>query len=187
MLSPAASQRLSAERLIIRHVPAWFHDQEETLRAGIRRDVQRFLGRAAAESVLPRLESEPLERLRAVWYRIPYAESFEELFDSQWSLGVEPLSMSDLLRAGFGRPLRWGLFLELPGYRSSAVSRKALLTAVPWLDLLKNSETLLTALRHRGWLLFHCPDERKALRLQTQVRGSVLRCSVLGSTRERPD
>ena len=174
-------------RLLIRHVPEWFHGQEETLRTGIRRDVQRLFGRAAAESVLPRLESAPLERLGAVWYRIPYVESFEELFDSQWSLGVEPLSMSDLLRAGFGRPLRWGLFLELPGYRSSAVSRKALLRAVPWLGLLKNTDTLLTVLRHRGWLLFHCPDERKAMRLQAQVSGSVLRCSVLGSMRERPD
>lgn len=116
------------------------------------------------------------------WFgeREPFVRSAEELFDPEWSLGVEPLSMRDLLRAGFERPLQSGLFLELPC--KSSVSRKALRDAVPWLGLLKNNETLLTNLLHRGWLLFRCPCREKAVQLQSRVRGSLLRCTVLGST-----
>lgn len=167
-------------RVILRHVPEWFGDREPFLRAEVRRAVQRFLGGAAAEYLLSEVESAPLDRLLSVWNRIPYVQSCEELFDPDWSLGVEPLSMRDLLRAGFDRPLECGLFLELP-CKSSNPSRAALLTAAPWLGLLRNTETQLRHLLDRGWLLFRCPSRGKAMQLQSQVRGSLLRCTVLGS------
>jgi hypothetical protein len=71
--------------------------------------------------------------------------------------------------------------LELPCHRSSPPSRTALRSAIPWLDLLKNSDSLVTALLGRGWLVFSCRSEERAERLKSQVRGSFLRCSVLGS------
>lgn len=108
-------------------------------------------------------------------------ENLEKRCDPELSHGVESVSMVDLLRAGFGRPILCGLFLELP-YKSSRPTRKALLEAVPWLELLRDKETLLTNLRHRGWLLFRCPSRGRAAELQAQVRGSLLRCTVLGST-----
>ncbi|MES1241653.1 MAG: hypothetical protein ABUT39_08535 [Acidobacteriota bacterium] len=169
-----------AARVILRHVPEWFGDREPFVRAEVQRTVQRFLGRAAAENLRSEVESAPLDRLVSVWNRIPYVQSSDELFDPKWSLGVEPLSMRDLLRAGFERPLKCGLFLELP-FRSSSTSRTALLAAVPWLELMKDKETLLTNLLHRGWLLFRCPNRGRATQLQVQVRNSLLRCAVYGS------
>jgi hypothetical protein len=166
-------------RVLARHVPAWFGEQEPFLRMEIERDVRRHFGKAAAESICPRVASAPIERLVAVWNRIPYVESFDDLFDAHWSLGVERISMPDLLRAAFGQPLSCGLFLELA---RGAPDRKKLLEAVPWLGLLKRTETLLTALRYQGWLLFCCPSETRAKQLQAQVRHSVVRCLVLGST-----
>jgi hypothetical protein len=165
-------------KLLTRHVPEWFSEQESILRLEIQRDVHRYLGSAAAESLLPRVADAPIERLVAVWHRIPYVDSFEELIEAQWSLGMERIAMPDLLCAAFGRPLQLGLFLELV---RSAPDRKKLLAAVPWLGLLKNTDMLLTALRHEGWLLFRCPSETKAKQLQVQVRSSVVRCVVLVS------
>jgi hypothetical protein len=109
-------------------------------------------------------------------------QSSEELFNPEWIVDVEPLSMRDLLRAGFERPLPCGLFLELP-YKSS-LSRKALWEAVPWLELFRDPETLLTTLRHRGWLLFCCPSKEKATQLQRQVKTSHLKCVLLGSFKD---
>jgi hypothetical protein len=97
------------------------------------------------------------------------------------SLDIVPLSLADVLKAGFGKPHLWGLLLELPYYRSSPPSRTALRSAIPWLDLLKNPDSLVTALLSRGWLVFSCQSEKRAERLKSQVRGSFLRCSVLGS------
>jgi hypothetical protein len=162
-------------------VPAWFGDEEHTLRTEIRRDAERFLGLAAAQKIV---EREPFESLVAVWHRIPYVESFDDLVDSEWSLDIVPLSLADVLKAGFGKPLLWGLLLELPYYRSSPQSRTALRSAIPWLDLLKNPDSLVTALLSRGWLVFSCQSEKRAERLKSQVRGSFLRCSVLGSSNE---
>lgn len=166
-------------RVIFQHVPEWFGERESFVRAEVRRAVQRLRGGAAAEAFRFEVESAPLDRLVSVWHRIPYAQSTEELFDPEWSLGIEPLSIRDLLRAGFERPLQCGLFLELPC--KSSISRKALRAAVPWLELLKDTETLLTNLHHRGWLLFRCPNRERAVQLQLQVRGSLLRCTVLGA------
>ena len=171
-----------AARVILRHVPEWFGDREPFVRAEVRHAVQHF-GGPAAEYLLSEVESAPLDRLLVVWNRIPYVKSCEELFDPDWSLGVEPLSMRDLLRAGFERPLQCGLFLELH-CKSSRPSRPALLAAAPWLGLLRNTETLLTNLLYRGWLLFRCPSRGKAMQLQAQVRGSLLECTVLGSMNE---
>lgn len=168
-------------RLLSRHVPAWFGEQEPYLRLEIERDVRRYFGSAAAERILPRVASIPIERLAAVWNRIPYVESFEDLFDERWTLGVERISMPDLLRAAFGRRLSCGLFLELV---CGAPGRKKLLAAVPWLVLLKDAETLLTALRHQGWLLLRCSSETKAQQLQAQVNNPVVRSFVLGSMNE---
>ena len=98
-------------RILTRRVSAWFGDQEPTLWLEIRRDAVRFLGAAAAERML---DVEPPDRLLEVWDRMPYAENLEDLLDSQWSLGIAPLSLGEILRAGFGEPLLWGLLLELP-------------------------------------------------------------------------
>ena len=172
-------------KVILRHVPEWFGEREPFVRAEVRRAVQRYLGGAAAEHLRSEVESAPLDRLVSVWNRIPYVQSYEELFDVEWSLGVEPLSMRDLLRAGFERPLKCGLFLELP-FRSSRPSRTALLASVPWLELLRDTETLLTNLLYRGWLLFLCPSREKATQLQGQVRGPLVRCTVLGVDERNP-
>lgn len=165
-------------RLLTRHVPAWFGEQESFLRREIERNVRRYFGKAAAESIVPRVASAPIEHLAAVWNRLPYVDSFEDLFDAQWTLGVERISMPELLRAAFGRRLSCGLFLELA---CGAPDRKKLLEAVPWLGLLKDTDTLVTTLRYQGWLLFQCPSETKATQLGAQVRSSVVRCLVLVS------
>jgi hypothetical protein len=168
-------------RLLSRHVPAWFGEQEPYLRLEIERDVRRYFGKAAAESILPRVASAPIERLAAVWNRIPYVDSFDDLFDERWALGVERISMLELLRAAFGRRLSCGLFLELV---CGAPGRKTLLEAVPWLVLLNDADTLLTTLRHQGWLLFRCPSETKAQQLQAQIKTSAVRSFVLGPMSE---
>lgn len=169
-------------RILTRRVPAWFGDAGPTLWLEIKRDAARFLGAGVAE----RMNGvEPPGRLLEVWDRMPYVESLEDLLDSQWSLGITPLSLADILRAGFGEPLLWGLLLELPCYKSSPPSRAALRSTIPWLDLLKSSESLVTALLSRGWLVFSCQSEKRAVRLKSQVRGPHLRCSVLGSPNGR--
>jgi hypothetical protein len=167
-------------RILARHVPAWFQ-QRPTLRTAFVRDVQRFLGGSVAASVRPFVENAPLDRLVEVWHRIPYIEKLENLFDPEWSLGVDLLTTGNLIYHTFTKPIRWGILLELR-YRKSGISfRASLLTDAPWLALLKDSESALDALIKNGVLAFRCPSEQRAAQLQSQVATRSLRCTVLGS------
>lgn len=168
-------------RIIARHVPAWFREPRPTLRMEFVRDVQRFLGGTVAASVRPLVESAPLDRLAEVWHRIPYVESFDNLFDPQWSLGVDLLTMGNLIYHTFTKPIRWGILLELRYRKSGGLFRSALLTDAPWLVLMKDSDRVLDALIKDGVLAFRCPSESRAAQLQSQVGTKILRCTVLGS------
>ncbi len=163
-------------RVIYRHVPEWYGETQDFVRA----DLQRFLARAHQERFREELRTASPDRLLALWYRLPYVRDAEELFSSDFNLGVEPLSVRDLLRAGFGRPLRCGLFLELT-HSSGQPRPAALRDAIPWLNLLGDPETLITLLRSRGWLLFHCSSPERAGQLQSQVKRPLVRCQLLGA------
>jgi hypothetical protein len=163
-------------RVIYRHVPEWYGETKDFVRV----DLERFLARAGAERYREEIQAASLDRLLSLWHRLPYVRDAEELFTADFSLGIEPLSVRDLLRAGFGRPLQCGLFLELT-YSSGQPKRAALRDAVPWLNLLRDPESLITHLRSRGWLLFRCSSPDRAEELQRQVKASLVRCQLLGS------
>ncbi len=163
-------------RVIYRHIPQWYGETKDFVRA----DLQRFLARMGAEYYRDEIHAASPDRLLALWYRLPYVRDAEELFSPAFNLGLEPLSIRDLLRAGFERPLRCGLFLELT--KSAGQPRRAALRdAIPWLDLLREPETLRALLRSRGWLLFHCSSPDRAEQLQRQVKAPLVRCLLLGS------
>ncbi len=163
-------------RVIYRHIPQWYGETKDFVRA----DLQRFLARAEAERYREEIQAASLERLLSLWYRLPYVRDAEELFSSDFNLGVESLTVRDLLRAGFGRPLRCGLFLELT-YCSGQPKLATLREAVPWLNLLRDPDSLITLLRSRGWLLFGCSSLERAEQLQRQVKEPLVRCQLLGS------
>jgi hypothetical protein len=166
-------------RILIKRVPEWFGADAPSLEKEIRRDAERYLGTAAADRIIAGVS---LDRLVEMWRRIPYVDSIDDLFDARWSLGITPLSFADLLKAGFGAPNRYGLAVELPYHRSRPLKREAVLSAVPWLDLMLKPESLVTALLAQGWLVFRCPSESTAMKLKSQVKGMLVRCSVLAST-----
>jgi hypothetical protein len=164
-------------RVIYRHVPEWYGETTDFVRA----DLLRFLNRRGLERYREEIESASMGRLLSLWNRLPYVRDAEELFSPDWSLGVEPLSMSELLRAaGSERPFPCGLFLELT-YMTGMPKRATVLKAIPWLGLLSNGETFITKLLSRGWLLFRCSSSERAQQLHRQVNASLVRCQPLGS------
>lgn len=167
-----------AARLIARAVPAWSR-AGESLRSKLARDMAHFLGSSAAEAARPLLESTPLERLVAVWHRLPYVDKVDHLFDPHWALELVPLSRDELLRHAFGTALDCGLLLEIRRRRMQARDRLMLWTDVPWFALLHECEELMERLLSDGWLVFACPDRSRAGELQARVRGSAVRCRLL--------
>jgi hypothetical protein len=167
--------------VIYRYIPKWYGEDESFVRA----ELQRFLRRAGEEHFRDEIAVAPKERLLSLWYRLPYVRDAEELFSADWSLGLEPLSLCDLLRAGFGRPLRCGLHLELV-HSARQYNRTALRNAVPWLVLLKDPEAAASTLLSRGWLLFRCSSADRAETLQRQVKPSQVRCLLLGCASGTP-
>lgn len=164
--------------VIYRHIPQWYGETKEFLRA----DLQRFLARADGGRYREEIASAPSERLFSLWRRLPYVRDAEELFSPEWSLGLEPLSVRELLRAaGSDRPFPCGLSLELT-FMNGRPARAALRAAIPWLELLRDPETPITHLLSRGWVLFRCSSPERAQQLQRQVRESLVHCQVLGST-----
>lgn len=161
-------------------VPAWSRAAGEPLRSRFERDMARFLGTSAVESARPLLETTPIDRLASVWHRLPYVEKVEHLFDPQWTLGLTPLSRNELIRHAFGMPLACGVLLEIRARRPTR-DRLRLFTEVPWFALLKESDRLQKDLLTGGWLVFGCHDWSKARHLQSRVKGTSIRCTVLGS------
>lgn len=163
-------------RVIYSHVPQWYGESENFLRI----DLERFLTRVDAERYREEIASASPGRLRSLWQRLPYVHDAEELFSPDWSLGVEPLTIRELLRAaGSGRPLPCGLSLELE-CTGGWPRRSALLGAVPWLKLLRDPDTHVLNLQRLGWELFRCSSPDRAHQLQRQVKEPLVRCQVLG-------
>lgn len=162
-------------RVIYCHVPQWYGESENFFRI----DLERFLIGVGAERYREEIAGASPGRLRSLWQRLPYVDDAEELFSPHWSLGVEPLTMRELLRAaGSGRPLPCGLSLEL--VMGGWPRRAALLGAVPWLKLLQDPDTHITNLQRLGWELFRCSSPDRAHQLQRQVKEPLVCCQVLG-------
>ncbi len=175
-------------RIIGRIVPEWMGESGTLVRNEVLREVRRVLGAAAAEQVRPVIESAPLESLLAARRRIPYIESFAELFDPDWSFGVEPLPLLEILHHAFGHPvgpLSWGVLVEARDRKLSSRHRPALLSAVPWLALLEQGDRAVDTLITQGWLACRCPGETRAAQLCGQVRLGMLQTTVLGPCGQR--
>jgi hypothetical protein len=168
-------------RVIVGDVPAWTRAGLPSLRSDLLLDVQKYLGTSVAEEVRPTLESAPVDHLVSAWQRLPYVERFECLFDPCWTLEVELLSIGDLIRHAFGKGLQSGVLLELRRRRLREIGHLDVLSDIPWIALLHESNEIIDRLLRTGWLAFSCPSRHKALQLESRVRSKVIRCTMLGS------
>ncbi len=185
----AASPRSGAGsegRILEPRVGGWPGSPGESVRRDCEEAIAQQLGRPAAEAVRPWLDDLPLGRLGRVWSRLPYVRDAEDLNDPEWSLEAAPLSVVDLALRAFEGTGKAGLLLELLTRRLGPPEPLALLTAIPWLQHMRDARRFADALRSTGWAVLECRSPHEACRLGAAVDSSRVRARRLGLNRTFP-